>query len=80
MGHLALPAWGRDSKTALPPPPTVWPQALAVPGGVVRLSLGTAAKRPVAHLRTGDVDVPVLVLGDPIEWTAVVGIALAAPL
>ena len=80
LGHLALPAWGRDSKTALPPPPTVWPQALAVPGGVVRLSLGTAAKRPVAHLRTGDVEVPLLVLGDPIEWTAVVGIALAAPL
>lgn len=78
-GYLALPAWAREGKAALPPPPTVWPQQLAVPGGVVRLSLGTAAKRPVAHLRVGDVDVPVLVLGDPIEWTAVVGIALGAP-
>ncbi|PZU37578.1 MAG: peptidase M23 [Acidovorax sp.] len=52
-----------------------WPQALAVPGGVARLSLGPAAERPVVHAG----DVPVLVLGDAIEWTAIVGIPLAAP-
>ena len=59
---------------AAAPPSTVWPAASAVPGGVVRLSLGAAAVRPVALAG----DVPVLVLGDVIEWTAVVGIPLAA--
>ncbi len=76
-GLLALPALGRDAKPQ-PAAPTVWPQALAVPGGVVRLSLGPAATRPVAQARQGHADVPVLVLGDAIEWTAVVGIPLAA--
>ncbi|MFN7153267.1 MAG: peptidoglycan DD-metalloendopeptidase family protein [Acidovorax sp.] len=74
---LALPAAGREAKP-LPPPPTLWPQALQVPGGVARLSLGPAAMRPVAHVRQGDVDVPLLVQGDAIEWTAVAGIPLAA--
>ena len=37
----------------LPPAPTVWPQALQVPGGVARLSLGPAATRPVAQVRQG---------------------------
>ena len=64
---------------SLPPAPTVWPQALQVPGGVARLSLGPAATRPVVRVRQGDIDVPVLVVGDAIEWTAVLGIALAAP-
>ena len=59
---------------AAAPPPAVWPAASAVPGGVARLSLGAAAVRPVALAG----DVPLLVLGDAIEWTAVVGIALAA--
>ncbi len=72
----ALPSWalaaaGSTEKT-LPP---VWPHALAVPGGVARLSLGPAAERPVVHAD----GVPVLVLGDAIEWTAIVGIPLAAP-
>ena len=62
----------------LPPAPTVWPQALQVPGGVARLSLGPAATRPVAQVRQGDVDVPLRVVGDAIEWTAIVGIPLAA--
>ncbi len=53
-----------------------WPRALQVPGGVARLSLGPAAERPEA--RTAD-DVPVLVLGDVAEWTALVGIPLSAP-
>lgn len=54
--------------------PEVWPHASQVPGGVARLSLGPSAKRPQAF--SGDI--PVLVLGDTIEWTAVVGIPLAA--
>ena len=62
----------------LPPAPTVWPQALQVPGGVARLSLGPAATRPVAQVRQGEVDVPLRVVGDAIEWTAIVGIPLAA--
>ena len=51
-----------------------WPRASQVPGGVAWLSLGPAAQRPQV-LADG---VPVLVLGDAIEWTAVVGIPLAA--
>ena len=73
-GFLMLPAWGLASAAAPPAQATVWPNALQVPGGVARLSLGPAATRPVAHAG----DVPVLVLGDVIEWTAVVGIPLAA--
>lgn len=64
---------------ATPPPAAVWPQALPVPGGVARLALGAGAARPVAHQRQGHLDVPVLVQGDASAWTAVVGIALAAP-
>jgi murein DD-endopeptidase MepM/ murein hydrolase activator NlpD len=52
-----------------------WPRASQVPGGVARLSLGPAAARPVALT---DGDVPLLVIGDAIEWTALVGIPLAA--
>jgi murein DD-endopeptidase MepM/ murein hydrolase activator NlpD len=58
--------------------PAPRPRALAVPGGVVRLSLGAAATRPVARGHQGDADVPLLVVGDAIEWTAIVGIPLAA--
>ena len=60
--------------------PTAWPSALLVPGGVARLSLGPAAVKPVATMTAADgkADVPVLVVGDAIEWTALVGIALAA--
>lgn len=54
--------------------PEVWPHASQVPGGVARLSLGPAAKRPQAF--SGDL--PLLVVGDAIEWTALVGIPLAA--
>ncbi|WP_082603943.1 peptidoglycan DD-metalloendopeptidase family protein [Acidovorax sp. Root217] len=71
-GLLALHAPALHAKA--PPAPTLWPQPLQVPGGVARLSLGPAAKRPAAHAG----DVPVLVLGDAIEWTAIVGIPLAA--
>ena len=51
-----------------------WPADSQVPGGVARLSLGPSADRPQAF--SGDV--PVLVLGDAIEWTALVGIPLSA--
>jgi murein DD-endopeptidase MepM/ murein hydrolase activator NlpD len=71
LGLLALPASGL---AAAPQPSDVWPQASQVPGGIARLSLGPAATRPVAHAG----DVPLLVLGDVIEWTALVGIALTA--
>ena len=73
LGLLALPtaalAAGKAAQS------NVWPRALAVPGGVVRLSLGPAAQPPAAFAG----EVPLLVLGDMIEWTAVVGIALSAP-
>ncbi|WGT62029.1 M23 family metallopeptidase [Variovorax paradoxus] len=77
LGLLALPA---THATAAPPAkpkhkrPEVWPHASQVPGGVARLSLGPNAKRPTAF--SGDV--PLLVLGDAIERTALVGIPLAA--
>ena len=54
----------------------VWPHDSPVPGGVARLSLGPAAAPLAAH----GGDVPLRVVGDPIEWTALVGIGLdAAP-
>ncbi|HEX7865056.1 MAG TPA: peptidoglycan DD-metalloendopeptidase family protein [Variovorax sp.] len=53
--------------------PGVWPRASLVPGGVARLSLGPSAKRPQAFAG----DIPLLVLGDAIEWTALAGIPLA---
>lgn len=76
---LALPA--SHARNSTPPPPagaSVWPQPLAVPGGVARLSLGPAPTRPAAHVHQGGAEVPLLVTGDMIEWTAVVGIPLAA--
>jgi len=88
LGLLAwrAPAWAagpapQSRSAASSPSPAsaaVWPRASQVPGGVARLSLGPAATRPVAHVDEGDGDVPVLVLGDAIEWTAIVGIPLAA--
>lgn len=68
LGSLALPSLALSASDP-------WPTALQVPGGVARLSLGAGAQRPVVHTSS---KVPVLVLGDAIEWTAVVGIALAA--
>lgn len=51
-----------------------WPPHLAVPGGVARLSLGPAATRPAAFAD----GIPLRVVGDPIAWTALVGISLDA--
>ena len=72
-GLMVLPAsW--HAAAAGPTPSPDWPQLLQVPGGVARLSLGPASARPTAYAG----DVPLLVVGDMIEWTALVGIALAA--
>ena len=78
MGLLAMPIISRAANRTAPPAPVVWPNALLVPGGVARLSLGPSATRPVAHVRLATGELPLLVLGDMIEWTALVGIALAA--
>ena len=75
LGALLLPTLpaGAASQAAAQ---DIWPQPSAVPGGVARLSLGPSAARPTAFTEG---DVPLLVSGDPIEWTALVGIPLAAP-
>jgi murein DD-endopeptidase MepM/ murein hydrolase activator NlpD len=73
MALLALPAT-RLAAAPAPQPSDVWPHASQVPGGIARLSLGPAAARPVAYAG----EVPLLVLGNVTEWTALVGIALAA--
>ena len=70
---LALSASRRAAAAALQTS-DVWPNASQVPGGIARLSLGPAAVRPLAYAG----DVPLLVVGDAIEWTALVGIALSA--
>ena len=80
LGLLSLPASPAGATAALPTHPPYWPRTLRVPGGVARLSLGPAAARPVAQAHQSHTDVPVLVVGDAIEWTAVVGIPLAAAL
>jgi murein DD-endopeptidase MepM/ murein hydrolase activator NlpD len=49
------------------------PQQLSVPGGVVAIALGAAAQRPQASLN----GVPVMVVGNAAQWTAVVGIPLS---
>jgi murein DD-endopeptidase MepM/ murein hydrolase activator NlpD len=50
------------------------PQQRIVPGGVATVPLGSAPQPPKVRYA----GVPVLVVGDPNGWTAVVGIALAA--
>ena len=64
----------REAQAAQPAAPDIWPRDARVPGGVARLSLGPAAERP--DVRAGER--PVLVVGDMIEWTAIVGIPLSA--
>jgi len=75
LGVWALPA---AALAATPASAGVWPKALQVPGGIARLSLGPSATRPVARVLVGDEPVPLLVLGDVLEWTAVLGIPLSA--
>jgi murein DD-endopeptidase MepM/ murein hydrolase activator NlpD len=73
LGLLVLPGVAVAAKSGAERP-TVWPMASQVPGGIARLPLGPAATRPLAHAG----EVPLLVLGNPVGWTALVGIALAA--
>jgi len=73
LGLLALPA-AQAAKVSKQDSATAWPRASQVPGGVARLSLGAGKTRPAAH----DGDVPLLVIGGPKEWTALVGIPLSA--
>ncbi len=90
---LALPAGTLATLSRKQVPAVAWPRALQVPGGIVRLALGPAAVRPVAYLGNGSRhganggtgsngssagEVPLLVLGDALQWTALVGIPLAA--
>ena len=79
-GALASGLEARAAKAVQPAkpadhPPTVWPMALPVPGGVARLALGPASTRPMAFAG----EVPLWVDGDANGWTAIVGIALSAP-
>ena len=69
-----LPVSGIATAATQPSSPDLWPNASQVPGGIARLSLGSAATRPVAYAG----DVPLLVLGDARDWVALVGIPLAA--
>ncbi len=59
---------------AQPSAPALWPRHAAVPGGVARIDLGPATERPQAF--SGQA--PLLVIGDAISWTALVGIPLSA--
>ena len=73
LGSLACligTAHAQDAPSSTPD----WPRTLAVPGGVVRVPLGFAPSRPQAQAD----GVPVLVLGDAITWTALVGVPLSA--
>ena len=71
--HAKAPKAASAASAAKAPP--VWPTSAQVPGGIARLALGPAPTRPLAYAG----DVPLLVLGDPAGWTALVGIALATP-
>ena len=62
------PAWARAADSG------PWPRDARVPDGMARVDLGPAAERPQAFAG----NVPLLVVGDMIAWTALVGIALAA--
>ncbi|MBL8329025.1 MAG: peptidoglycan DD-metalloendopeptidase family protein [Rubrivivax sp.] len=78
VGLRAGPARGQAASAAAPgasgPQATeVWPAQRLTPGGVALLDLGAAPQRPRARLE----DQPVLVMGDPARWMAVVGIGLA---
>jgi len=75
VGLLLLGNWRVASGAGTAAAEVSGPAVAPVPGGIVRLSLGPSPERPRAWAG----DVPLLVLGDPIEWTALVGIPLSAP-
>ena len=68
-GIASAPTWAAKAAQS----DSVWPQDSRVPGGVARLSLGPASTRPKFSYN----DAPALVLGDMIEWTALIGIPLS---
>ena len=68
MGCAALVA-GFAARAA-----TELPDQRLAPGGVARIALGASAEAPRASFN----GVPLLVVGDATQWTALVGIALAA--
>ena len=68
---LPLAAQANNAKPLRPSP-------LAVPGGVARLDLGAAARAPQAFTEHEGQRIPLLVLGTPLDWYALLGIPLAA--
>ena len=70
----ALPAWAAPATSS---DSTLAPVDSRVPGGVARLSLGPSSTQPKVTTAEGT---PVLVVGDMIEWTALVGIPLSTKL
>lgn len=72
---LAAVAAATPSTVQTDPQLEAWPRPRPAPGGVALVPLGPGADRPLAR-RAG---VPLLVLGSPSGWTAVVGIALDQP-
>lgn len=73
LASALLAAWPHRALAAQAVAGEPLPRDLPVPGGIARIALGAHADRPVA--RSGDV--PLLVVGTPAGWTALVGIALA---
>lgn len=74
---LPTAAPGPASASALASAPKgaqAWPQSRAAPGGVVLVPLAPALDKPQASLD----GVPVMVLGEAPDWTAVVGLSLAS--
>ncbi len=74
-------SWVAAAATAVAKPKPVnpvgaraFPRALPVPGGIALIPLGASGQRPVA--RSGDS--PLVVIGSPQSWTALVGIPLSA--
>ena len=74
VGLLLLGNWRLASGAGEAATEAHLPQVAPVPGGIVRVSLGPSQERPRAWAG----EVPLLVLGDPIEWSALVGIPLSA--
>jgi murein DD-endopeptidase MepM/ murein hydrolase activator NlpD len=70
---VACPTFAK-SKAPIAREANTFPRALAVPGGVARISLGEGTHRPIAQ--SGDI--PLLVVGAARAWTALLGIPLDA--
>lgn len=73
---LAAAGWGRGMAARTAQAPAAGPDLPMVrstPGGVAMVDLGAAPQRPRAWLG----EAPLLVIGDPAGWVALVGIGLA---